>query len=76
MPSDVKARLGVDEYVVAEQLGLSIHTLRKDRRTHRRLPYFKIGSAVRYNLERVREALDALEVGGPTPTGQRRSSVR
>jgi hypothetical protein len=64
---DTKAprdRLGVTEYVIAEELGISVHTLRKDRIKHRRLPFFKIGSAVRYNLDRVREALAALEIGG------------
>lgn len=65
-------RLGVSEYVVAEELGISVHTLRKDRTKHRRLPFFKIGSAVRYNLERVREALRDLELGGQGPKPRRR----
>jgi hypothetical protein len=77
MPSEAKpVQLGVDEHVVARELSISVHTLRKDRRTLRRFPYFKIGSSVRYNLERVREALDALEMGGPPARGRRRSAVR
>lgn len=67
-------RMGVDEFVVAEELGISVHTLRKDRRKDRRLPFFKIGSSVRYNLERVREALDDLEVGGPKQRANRRTA--
>ncbi len=74
MPSDAKPnRLGVTEYVVAEELGISVHTLRKDRTKARRLPFFKIGSAVRYNLDRVRQALAELEVGGPRPPQPRRT---
>ncbi|MBI5716374.1 MAG: hypothetical protein HZC37_01650 [Burkholderiales bacterium] len=67
-----RSRLGVTEHVVAEELGISVHTLRKDRIKERRLPFFKIGSAVRYNLDRVREALEALEVGGMKPRPRRR----
>jgi hypothetical protein len=65
-------RLAVREQVVAAETGLSLALLRKDRREGRRIPYFKIGSAVRYNLDRVREALAALEVGGPAPRPGRR----
>jgi hypothetical protein len=65
-------RIGVTEFVVAEELGISVHTLRKDRVKARRLPFYKIGGAVRYNLERVREALAQLEVGGPKPRPTRR----
>lgn len=67
-----RSRLGVSEHVVAEELGISVHTLRKDRIRERRLPFFKIGAAVRYNLDRVREALDALEVGGQRPKPRRK----
>lgn len=65
-------RLGVSEHVVAAELGISVHTLRKDRVTRRRFPFFKIGSSVRYNLQRVREALLQLEVGGQVPKARRR----
>lgn len=37
MPSEPKAsRMGVDEYVVADELGISVQTLRKDRVKARR----------------------------------------
>ena len=68
-----KLPLAVGELEAATALGLSVHTLRKDRQHDRRIPYFKIGSAVRYNLDRVREALTALEVGGPAPRARRRA---
>lgn len=61
----------VDEHKCAEWLGLSVATLRKDRREARRIPFYKIGSAVRYDLDRVREALAALEVGRPAPRPRR-----
>lgn len=64
--------LAVGEHEVAAAIGVSVHTLRKDRQQGRRIPFFKIGSAVRYNLDRVREALAALEVGGPAPRPGRR----
>ena len=64
--------LTVDEHEAAAALGLSVHTLRKDRQHDRRIPYYKIGSAVRYDLGRVREALAALEHGGPKPPAARR----
>jgi hypothetical protein len=76
MGQTTESRLGVDEHVVARELSISVHTLRKDRRTTRRFPYFKIGSAVRYNLDRVREALNELEMGGAQVPGRRRSSLR
>ena len=66
------ARIGVGEHEVAAALGLSVHTLRKDRTAGRRIPFYKIGGSVRYNLDRVREALGALEVGGvPQRKGRR-----
>lgn len=54
----------VDEFACAKALGLSVGTLRKDRQSDRRIPFFKIGTSVRYDLERVREALAAFEQGG------------
>ena len=57
--------LVVDEYAAAAALGLSVHTLRKDRQRDRRIPFYRIGGSIRYNLDRVRAALDALECGGP-----------
>ena len=57
-------RLTVDEAEAAQAIGLSIHFLRKDRRTKRLIPFYRIGDRVLYNLERVQEALAAFEEGG------------
>lgn len=57
-------RIAIDEFAAAEALGVSVHFLRKDRRTMRRIPYYKIGSAVRYDLGRIRAALARMEEGG------------
>lgn len=65
-------RLVVDEYEAAEALGLSVHTLRKDRVSGRRFPYYKVGSSIRYNIERLRESLAAFEQGGPAAPSARR----
>jgi hypothetical protein len=59
-------RIAVDEVEAARAIGMSIHFLRKDRRTKRIIPFFKIGDCVRYDLARVREALIAAEEGGVT----------
>ncbi len=57
-------KLALTEHEMAEALGLSVHTLRKDRQRQRRIPFFKLGSAVRYDVNRVRETLAQLEEGG------------
>lgn len=67
-----ETKLGIDEFEAAAALGLSVHTLRKDRVAQRRIPYFKIGGSVRYNIDRIREALSALELGGPAARPARR----
>jgi hypothetical protein len=59
------ARLGCDEHEAAALLGLSVHTLRKDRITARRFPFYKIGASVRYNRDRLAQTLAELERGGP-----------
>lgn len=59
------AALTVDEHEAARQIGLSVHTLRKDRQRDRRFPFYKIGTKVRYDLTRLRDALASLEQGGP-----------
>jgi hypothetical protein len=56
--------IAVDERACAAALGMSVAWLRKDRLGSRLLPHFKLGSSVRYNLDRCREALNAAEVGG------------
>ena len=59
-------RLALTESELAADLALSLSWLRKDRQTKRRLPYFKIGGAVRYNRDRVLQALTRMEEGGVT----------
>ncbi len=63
-PNTAGTRLAVDEKTLAACLGMSVAWLRKDRRGARILPFFRLGSAVRYNIDRVREALDKQAEGG------------
>jgi hypothetical protein len=65
------ARLVVDEFEAAQALGLSVHTLRKDRTGPRRFPFYKVGSSIRYNLDRLRESLADFEHGGPAARRRR-----
>ena len=58
------ARIGYTEHEIAAAIGVSVHWVRKDRLTARRLPFYRLGERVVYDLGRVREALSALEVGG------------
>jgi hypothetical protein len=59
--------IAVDEHATAAAIGMSVHWLRKDRRGQRVVPFFRIGGAIRYDLQRVREALVArCEEGGPS----------
>jgi hypothetical protein len=66
-PKQPAARRITDEHRAADYLDLSVHTLRKDRREAMRIPFYRIGAAIRYDLDRVDAALDALEVGGNAP---------
>jgi hypothetical protein len=43
---------------------MSVHWVRKDRRGKRLLPFFMLGSSVRYDLERVRQSFRGREEGG------------
>lgn len=72
MQTEVNPRRAVDERECAAALNLSVYTLQKDRQAARRIPFFKIGTAVRYDLERVWQALAELEVGGPKARPARR----
>lgn len=57
--------IAVDEFACALAIGMSVGWLRKDRRTARVLPFYKLGDSVRYDLDRVRSALVAkCEEGG------------
>lgn len=54
----------VNEFVAARLLGLSVHTLRKDRLTRRRWPFIKLGRVVRYNLGALQALVIAATQGG------------
>ncbi|MBX3601018.1 MAG: hypothetical protein KF863_10360 [Rubrivivax sp.] len=55
----------VDAQGLADYLGLSIHTVRRDRHGARRFPYIKLGPELyRYDLDRIDEVLTTCEVGG------------
>ena len=64
---DRRDRLACREDVIAEEMDLSLAFLRADRRGKRLIPFYKIGSSVRYNINRVREAIATHEVGGAAP---------
>jgi len=72
---DVKHQLGVDEYQLAEALKVSVGFLRKDRRMAKRIPFYKLGDLVRYDIDRVREALIAIEEGGAKGARPKRSAA-
>jgi len=55
----------VNERVCASALSTSVGWLRKDRLGAKVLPFYRIGKLVRYDLERCRAALLAIEEGGP-----------
>lgn len=57
-------RIAVDETTLARSIGMSVVWLRKDRQGKRLIPFYKIGASVRYDLQRVREALAKTEEGG------------
>lgn len=62
--SQAPTPLVVDEHAVAAAYSLSLWWLRKDRTGKRILPFYKIGQQVRYDLNKVAEALAKNEHGG------------
>ena len=54
----------VNDEAVAKFLGCSVAMVRKDRRTKRRIPFFRFGALVKYDLDRVRAAMNASTEGG------------
>jgi hypothetical protein len=68
--SQVLDPISVDETVLAPAIGVSIHFLRKDRQTKRIIPFYRIGGCIRYNIERVKEALATMEEGGNVRSGR------
>ena len=63
-PNTAGTRLAVDEKTLAEALGMSVAWLRKDRSGARTVPFYRLGTSIRYNIDRVREALDKRAEGG------------
>ena len=63
-PNTAGTRLAVDEKTLAEALGMSVAWLRKDRSGARIVPFYRLGTSIRYNIDRVREALDKRAEGG------------
>ena len=63
-PNTAGTRLAVDEKTLAATLGMSVAWLRKDRSGARIVPFYRLGTSVRYNIDRVREALDKRAEGG------------
>ena len=56
--------VALTEKQTAAQLNISVFWLRKDRRTKRNIPFYRIGDLVRYDLETVRQSLLARTEGG------------
>lgn len=56
----------VDEYKAAELLGVSVHTLRKDRQNKKRFPFVRFGlnGAIRYDINLLRGCIRANTNGG------------
>lgn len=54
----------INEFAAARVLGLSVHTLRKDRVTRRRWPFVKLGRTVRYNFGALQALVIAATQGG------------
>jgi hypothetical protein len=54
----------VDEHEAAKIIGMSVFFLRKDRRTKRLIPFYRLGDRILYNPRRVFEALASVEEGG------------
>ncbi|MDB5779963.1 MAG: hypothetical protein JWP93_2328 [Polaromonas sp.] len=60
----VVSPIAVDEKAFAAAIGVSVAWLRKDRLTKRLIPFYRIGSHIRYSPERAREFLASCEEGG------------
>lgn len=69
-------RICVDDNAVAAAIDKSVSWVRKDRIGARILPFYRIGGSCRYNLDRVRQALAALEEGGPASELRKRNAVQ
>jgi len=57
-------RTALTEQEIAQAIRMSLGWVRADRRAKRIIPFFKLGRAVRYDLDTVRRALQSrMEVG-------------
>ena len=57
-------RVLLTDVEAAKLLRLSVSKLRQDRCHQKRIPFLKIGAAVRYDLEHLNKMLSASKVGG------------
>ena len=64
--------LVVDEHAAAAALDVSVSWLQKDRRMKKLIPFYRMGGLNKYNLERARAALAALEEGGSSQRSRKR----
>ena len=59
-----KTRISLTDKEVAEALGMSLAFVRKDRATNRILPFYRIGAAIRYDIDVIRrQLLNSMEGG-------------
>lgn len=55
----------VDDNTIARALGCSVAYVRKDRRTAKVIPFFRMGGLIRYDIDVVRAKMNASSEGGP-----------
>lgn len=55
--TDNPQQLAVDDKTIAAALGMSVAWVRKDRTTNRTVPFFRLGTAIRYDVATVRKAM-------------------
>jgi hypothetical protein len=58
------SKLIVDDKSIASLIGMSLPWVRKDRRTKRILPFFRVGRAIRYDVPTVRKTFLSRMEGG------------
>jgi hypothetical protein len=56
--------IALTDVQIAAEINASVNWVRKDRSGARYLPFYRIGGLVRYNRQRVLEALAPFEEGG------------
>jgi hypothetical protein len=67
--------IGVNEFVIADSIDMSVEFVRKDRSGKRLIPFYRIGTSIRYNPNRVIQALATLEEGGHAPKSKTKAST-